>query len=287
MAWPARWPHSSRASGAWSFTRCRGWPRRWTGPDRSRRSAPPASTPSWWTRRSARRSSSRRSLSGFVIRCPRWSRRHGVPEGPDLLSRLGAFARLLHDAGLEAGPRRLTDATRALTFVDLKKEPDFRNALRAVFVSRKEDLPTFEAAFDIFWAPPDPRAAAGVIPGRAGAAVWPQAANAAARHRPGVRRQRCDGALFAAADDLRPRDRAPGGPGGIRVLHSAHAHRGSAPPTRHRSRSYLGQQGRSRLQRRHSHRRRARRLQPALGAARPGPRRGGDHRQRRLGPWRS
>jgi len=101
-----------------------------------------------------------------VIRCPRWSRRHGVPEGPDLLSRLGAFARLLHDAGLEAGPRRLTDATRALTFVDLKKEPDFRNALRAVFVSRKEDLPTFEAAFDIFWAPPDPRAAAGVIPGR-------------------------------------------------------------------------------------------------------------------------
>ncbi|OLD26358.1 MAG: hypothetical protein AUJ02_02660 [Chloroflexi bacterium 13_1_40CM_3_65_12] len=89
-----------------------------------------------------------------------------MPEGPDLLSRLGAFARLLHDAGLEAGPRRLTDATRALTFVDLKKEPDFRNALRAVFVSRKEDLPTFEAAFDIFWAPPDPRAAAGVIPGR-------------------------------------------------------------------------------------------------------------------------
>src|SRR5256712_1457139 len=166
MAWPARWPHSSRASGAWSFTRCRGWPRRWTGPDRSRRSAPPASTLSWWTRRSARRSSSRRSLSGFVIRCPRWSRRHGVPEGPDLLSRLGVFARLLHDAGLEAGPRRLTDATRALTFVDLKKEPDFRNALRAVFVSRKEDLPTFEAAFDIFWAPPDPRAAAGVIPGR-------------------------------------------------------------------------------------------------------------------------
>jgi uncharacterized protein len=89
-----------------------------------------------------------------------------VPDRPDLLPRLGAFARLLHDAGLEAGPRRLTDATRALTFVDLMKETDFRNALRTVFVSRKEDLPTFEAAFDIFWAPPDPRAAAGVIPGR-------------------------------------------------------------------------------------------------------------------------
>ena len=85
---------------------------------------------------------------------------------PDLLPRLGAFARLLHDAGLEAGPRRLTDATRALVFVDLKVEEDFRNALRAVFVSRKEDIPVFEAAFDIFWAPPDPRASAGIIPGR-------------------------------------------------------------------------------------------------------------------------
>ena len=90
-----------------------------------------------------------------------------MPEtSPDLLPRLGAFARLLHDAGLEAGPRRLTDATRALNFVDLKQEDDFRNSLRSVFVSRKEDIPTFEAAFDIFWAPPDPRASAGMIPGR-------------------------------------------------------------------------------------------------------------------------
>jgi uncharacterized protein len=84
----------------------------------------------------------------------------------DLLPRLAAFARLLHDAGMEAGPRRLTDATRALGHVDIKKQVDFRNALRAVFVSRKEDIPTFEAAFDIFWAPPDPRASAGVMPGR-------------------------------------------------------------------------------------------------------------------------
>ncbi len=84
----------------------------------------------------------------------------------DLLPRLGAFARLLHDAGMEAGPRRLTDATRALGCIDLKRPDDFRNALRAVFVSRKEELPTFDAAFDIFWSPPDPRASAGVMPGR-------------------------------------------------------------------------------------------------------------------------
>ncbi|HEX7263807.1 MAG TPA: VWA domain-containing protein [Candidatus Dormibacteraeota bacterium] len=90
-----------------------------------------------------------------------------MPDRPDLLPRLGAFARLLHDAGLEAGPRRLTDATRALTFVDLKNESDFRAALRTVFVSRKEEISTFEAAFDIFWAPADPRTTAGVVPGHA------------------------------------------------------------------------------------------------------------------------
>jgi uncharacterized protein len=98
---------------------------------------------------------------------------------PDLLPRLGAFARLLHDAGLEAGPRRLTDATRALGYIDLKLQADFRSALRAVFVSRKEEIPTFEAAFDIFWAPPDPRAAAGVLPGRSRAlAMSPDRARA-------------------------------------------------------------------------------------------------------------
>jgi hypothetical protein len=67
---------------------------------------------------------------------------------------------------MEAGPRRLTDATRALGQIDIKQHTDFRNALRSVFVSRKEDLPTFDAAFDIFWSPPDPRAASGVLPGR-------------------------------------------------------------------------------------------------------------------------
>ena len=90
----------------------------------------------------------------------------GAPRSVDLLPRLSAFAHLLHDAGLEAGPRRLTDATRALTLIELRREADFRNTLRAVFVSRKEDIAIFEAAFDIFWVPPDPRVTAGAIPGR-------------------------------------------------------------------------------------------------------------------------
>jgi uncharacterized protein len=85
---------------------------------------------------------------------------------PDLLPRLAAFARLLHDAGVDAGPGRLTTAARALGEIDIRDGAAFRDGLRACFVSRKDELSIFEAAFDIFWAPPDPRVSAGAIPGR-------------------------------------------------------------------------------------------------------------------------
>lgn len=89
-----------------------------------------------------------------------------MAESPDLLPRLAAFARLLHDAGLEAGPGRLTTATRALGEIDLRDSAAFRDSLRACFVSRKDELVLFDAAFDIFWSPPDPRVVAGAVPGR-------------------------------------------------------------------------------------------------------------------------
>jgi uncharacterized protein with von Willebrand factor type A (vWA) domain len=63
--------------------------------------------------------------------------------------------------------------------VDLAQQVDFRAALRSVFVGRKEDIPIFEAAFDIFWAPPDPRISAGMIPGRSRSLpLSPERANA-------------------------------------------------------------------------------------------------------------
>jgi uncharacterized protein with von Willebrand factor type A (vWA) domain len=89
-----------------------------------------------------------------------------MADAPDLLPRLAGFARLLHDAGLDAGPGRLTTATRALGEVEIRDQTAFRDSLRACFVSRKDELPLFEAAFDVYWAPPDPRTRAGAIPGR-------------------------------------------------------------------------------------------------------------------------
>jgi uncharacterized protein with von Willebrand factor type A (vWA) domain len=87
-------------------------------------------------------------------------------QAPDLLPRLAAFARLLHDAGLDAGPGRLTTATRALGLIELSDRAAFRDSLRACFACRKDDLPVFEAAFDIFWTPPDSRVTAGQMPGK-------------------------------------------------------------------------------------------------------------------------
>jgi uncharacterized protein len=89
-----------------------------------------------------------------------------IDDRPALLPRLAGFARLLHDAGLDAGPGRLKDATIALNHINLGSETDFRETLRTVFVTRKDELPLFDAAFDIYWAPPDPRVLAGAIPGR-------------------------------------------------------------------------------------------------------------------------
>src|SRR5205085_10609766 len=132
-SWHAKWQGWSTACATWISTRCRAWPRHWTGPARWRRWAPTESMPAWSTPRWGRRSSTRRTSNEPVRPCRRSSRRPKVlPTRPDLLPRLAAFARLLHDAGLDAGPGRLTDAARALNHVDLRQQDDFRSALRTV-----------------------------------------------------------------------------------------------------------------------------------------------------------
>lgn len=69
----------------------------------------------------------------------------------DLLPRLAGFARLLHDVGLRAGQDRLTSAVRALAEIEISDPAAFRDALRACFVSAREEAWLFEAAFDLYW----------------------------------------------------------------------------------------------------------------------------------------
>ena len=64
------------------------------------------------------------------------------------------FVRVLRAAGLPVGPARTLAALEAAEAVGIANREDFRAALAAVLVSRHEQLPIFETAFDLFWRNP-------------------------------------------------------------------------------------------------------------------------------------
>lgn len=73
------------------------------------------------------------------------------PEGGRLADNIVHFGRMLRRAGLRVGPDRTGEAIRAAEIVGLANREDFRSALRAVFVSEREQVAVFDAAFDLFW----------------------------------------------------------------------------------------------------------------------------------------
>jgi uncharacterized protein with von Willebrand factor type A (vWA) domain len=89
-----------------------------------------------------------------------------VTPAADPLSRLALFSRLLRDCGLQTTPGRIAEAASALTCVGLGRRDDVRAALGAVFVTRREELPVFDAAFDLFFAHSDADRVAGAVPQR-------------------------------------------------------------------------------------------------------------------------
>jgi uncharacterized protein with von Willebrand factor type A (vWA) domain len=61
------------------------------------------------------------------------------------------FGRLLRRAGLEIHGGRLLDAIEALSIVGVASRTDARLVLRTFLVHRREDLPIFDRAFDLFF----------------------------------------------------------------------------------------------------------------------------------------
>ncbi|MCO5187381.1 MAG: VWA domain-containing protein [Anaerolineae bacterium] len=61
------------------------------------------------------------------------------------------FGRILHNAGLDINPDRMVDMVHALDWVAIGKKSDFYFVLRTLCVQRREALPVFDAAFEIFW----------------------------------------------------------------------------------------------------------------------------------------
>lgn len=71
-----------------------------------------------------------------------------------LLHNLLLFGRLLHRLGLDVNPGRLMAVAQVFEHVAIGRRDDFYYALRTLTVQRKEQLPLFDQAFDLFWRRP-------------------------------------------------------------------------------------------------------------------------------------
>ncbi len=73
---------------------------------------------------------------------------------PHLLRNLVLFGRVLRGLGLDVNPGRLLDLSRALSLVSIGRRSDFYHASRSLLVHRREDIPLFDQAFEMFWQTP-------------------------------------------------------------------------------------------------------------------------------------
>jgi uncharacterized protein len=62
------------------------------------------------------------------------------------------FGRLLRALGLEVHMGRMLDVLKALQYVDIGERDVVYHTCRTLLVHRREDLATFDRAFDIFWS---------------------------------------------------------------------------------------------------------------------------------------
>lgn len=64
------------------------------------------------------------------------------------------FARILRGAGLRVGPSRVIDCMQAIELAGTSRRDDFYWTMSAIFLSREEQRPIFDQAFQIFWRDP-------------------------------------------------------------------------------------------------------------------------------------
>ena len=79
--------------------------------------------------------------------------------GPDghILHSLTLFGEMLRRVGLEIGSGNMLDLVRATDHVSIGKRGEFFQAARSILVHRKQDLPIFDEAFQVFWRKPSDR----------------------------------------------------------------------------------------------------------------------------------
>lgn len=81
-----------------------------------------------------------------------------LPEGTagrgKLAENVMHFARILRGAGLRVGPDRVIDCMKAIELAGTDRRDDFYWTMSAIFLSREEQRPIFDQAFQIFWRDP-------------------------------------------------------------------------------------------------------------------------------------
>ena len=81
--------------------------------------------------------------------------RDGAEPGGHILPNLLRFAEVLRRVGLDAGPANVLDMVRATEHVHIGRRGEFYQAARSIFVHRRQDLPVFDEAFNVFWRKPN------------------------------------------------------------------------------------------------------------------------------------
>ena len=81
--------------------------------------------------------------------------RDGVDGSGHILPNLLRFAEVLRRLGLDAGPANVLDMVRATEHVHIGRRGEFYQAARSIFVHRRQDLPVFDEAFQVFWRKPN------------------------------------------------------------------------------------------------------------------------------------
>ena len=73
------------------------------------------------------------------------------------LHNLTLFGEMLRRVGLEVGSGNMLDLVRATDHVSIGNRGEFFQAARSILVHRKQDLPIFDEAFQVFWRKPADR----------------------------------------------------------------------------------------------------------------------------------
>ncbi len=82
-----------------------------------------------------------------------------APTSSNLLHNLLLFGRVLRGLGVDVNPGQMIDLVQALGYIHLEQRIDFYHALRSLLIHRREDIPLFDEAFEMFWRKPEAQGA--------------------------------------------------------------------------------------------------------------------------------